>query len=64
MKAIVQDRYGEADVLEFRDVEEPQVGEKDVLIRVRAAGVGGFERPDLGGGAGAGRAIAGGGVDQ
>jgi NADPH:quinone reductase-like Zn-dependent oxidoreductase len=40
MKAIVQDRYGQADVLEFRDVEEPQVGEKDVLIRVRAAGAG------------------------
>jgi NADPH:quinone reductase-like Zn-dependent oxidoreductase len=40
MKAIVQDRYGEADVLEFRDVEEPQVGDRDVLIRVRAAGVG------------------------
>ena len=40
MKAIVQDRYGEADVLEFRDVQEPAVGEHDVLIRVRAAGVG------------------------
>ena len=40
MKAIVQDRYGEADVLEFRDVEDPQVGEDDVLIRVRAAGAG------------------------
>jgi NADPH:quinone reductase-like Zn-dependent oxidoreductase len=40
MKAIVQDRYGEADVLEFRDVEEPAVGEDDVLIRVRAAGAG------------------------
>jgi NADPH:quinone reductase-like Zn-dependent oxidoreductase len=40
MKAIVQDRYGEADVLEFRDMEDPQVGERDVLIRVRAAGVG------------------------
>jgi NADPH:quinone reductase-like Zn-dependent oxidoreductase len=40
MKAIVQDRYGEADVLELRDVEEPPVGENDVLIRVRAAGVG------------------------
>jgi NADPH:quinone reductase-like Zn-dependent oxidoreductase len=40
MKAIVQDRYGEADVLEFRDVEEPKVGENDVLIRVRAAGAG------------------------
>src|SRR5262245_52456053 len=40
MKAIVQDRYGEADVLEFRDVEEPVVGGRDVLIRVRAAGAG------------------------
>jgi NADPH:quinone reductase-like Zn-dependent oxidoreductase len=40
MKAIRQDRYGEADVLEFRDVEEPVVGENDVLIRVRAAGAG------------------------
>jgi NADPH:quinone reductase-like Zn-dependent oxidoreductase len=40
MKAIAQDRYGEADVLAFRDVEEPEVGESDVLIRVRAAGAG------------------------
>jgi NADPH:quinone reductase-like Zn-dependent oxidoreductase len=40
MKAIVQDRYGSADVLEFKDVEDPQVGENDVLVRVRAAGCG------------------------
>jgi NADPH:quinone reductase-like Zn-dependent oxidoreductase len=40
MKAITQDRYGEADVLEFGDVEEPVTGENDVLIRVRAAGAG------------------------
>ncbi len=40
MKAIVQDRYGSADVLEFRDIEEPVVGENDVLVRVRAAGAG------------------------
>jgi NADPH:quinone reductase-like Zn-dependent oxidoreductase len=40
MKAIVQDRYGEADVLEFRDVEEPVARDQDVLIRVRAAGAG------------------------
>ena len=40
MKAIVQDRYGEADVLQFRDVEVPVVGERDMLIRVRAAGAG------------------------
>ena len=40
MKAIVQDRYGEADVLEFRDVEEPEVGEGDVLIQRTAGGCG------------------------
>ncbi len=40
MKAIVQERYGSADVLEFRDVEDPVVGPGDVLIRVRAAGCG------------------------
>jgi NADPH:quinone reductase-like Zn-dependent oxidoreductase len=40
MKAIVQDRYGSADVLEFRDVEDPVVGEEDVLVRVHAAGCG------------------------
>jgi NADPH:quinone reductase-like Zn-dependent oxidoreductase len=40
MKAIVQDRYGSADVLEFRDIEEPVVGADDVLVRVHAAGCG------------------------
>jgi NADPH:quinone reductase-like Zn-dependent oxidoreductase len=40
MKAIVQDRYGSADVLEFRDIEQPTVGENDVLVRVHAAGCG------------------------
>jgi NADPH:quinone reductase-like Zn-dependent oxidoreductase len=40
MKAIVQDRYGSADVLEFRDVEEPVVGDGEVLVRVHAAGCG------------------------
>jgi NADPH:quinone reductase-like Zn-dependent oxidoreductase len=40
MKAIVQDRFGSADVLEFGDVEQPLVGENDVLVRVRAAGCG------------------------
>jgi NADPH:quinone reductase-like Zn-dependent oxidoreductase len=40
MKAIVQDTYGSADVLEFRDIEDPVTGEDDVLIRVRAAGCG------------------------
>jgi NADPH:quinone reductase-like Zn-dependent oxidoreductase len=40
MKAIVQERYGTADVLEFRDIEEPAMGDDDVLVRVRAAGCG------------------------
>ena len=40
MKAIVQDRYGPADVLEFRDTEEPVLGEDEVLVKVRAAGCG------------------------
>jgi NADPH:quinone reductase-like Zn-dependent oxidoreductase len=40
MKAIVQDRYGSAEVLEFRDIEAPVVGENDVLVRVHAAGCG------------------------
>jgi NADPH:quinone reductase-like Zn-dependent oxidoreductase len=40
MKAIEQDRYGSADVLEFRDIEEPTAGENDVLVRVHAAGCG------------------------
>jgi len=37
MKAIVQDRYGTADVLEFGDIDEPVVGSGDLLLRVRAA---------------------------
>lgn len=40
MKAIVQDRYGSADVLELRDIDVPAAGENDVLIRVGAAGCG------------------------
>ena len=40
MKAIVQDGYGSADVLEFRDIEEPVAGDDDVRVRVHAAGCG------------------------
>ena len=39
MKAIVQDVYGTADVLELRDVVTPEVGDDEVLVRVHAAGV-------------------------
>jgi NADPH:quinone reductase-like Zn-dependent oxidoreductase len=40
MRAIVQDTYGPADVLELREIERPEVHENDVLVRVRAAGSG------------------------
>jgi len=39
MKAIVQDNYGSAEVLQLRDTAKPAIGEHDVLIRVRAAAV-------------------------
>jgi NADPH:quinone reductase-like Zn-dependent oxidoreductase len=40
MKAITQETYGSADVLELRDIDDPVVGDKDVLVRVHAAGAG------------------------
>jgi NADPH:quinone reductase-like Zn-dependent oxidoreductase len=40
MKAIVQNRFGPADELEFRDIDEPALADSDVLVRVRAAGCG------------------------
>jgi len=40
MKAIIQDQYGSADTLVFRDIADPVVGPEDVLVRVRAAGCG------------------------
>ena len=39
MKAIVQDTYGSADVLELRDIGTPEIAAGEVLVRVRAAGV-------------------------
>jgi len=39
MKAIVQTRYGSPDVLQLKDVDEPAVGDDQVLIRVQAAAV-------------------------
>jgi len=39
VKAVVQDRYGEAEVLAVRDIDVPVPGDGEVLIRVRAAGV-------------------------
>ena len=39
MKAITQDRYGTAAVLQPRDIDTPEIGEDQVLLRVHAAGV-------------------------
>ncbi len=39
MKAIVQDAYGSVDVLRLDEVAKPQVGDDDVLVRVRATSV-------------------------
>ena len=40
MKAIVQDGFGSADVLELRDVDEPTIGDGEILVRMRAGGCG------------------------
>jgi NADPH:quinone reductase-like Zn-dependent oxidoreductase len=39
MRAIVQDRYGTAEVLELRTIDRPQIASKQVLVEVHAAGV-------------------------
>jgi len=38
VKAIVQDTYGSADVLQLREIAQPAPGDGEVLIQVRAAG--------------------------
>ncbi|MDT9695686.1 NAD(P)-dependent alcohol dehydrogenase [Streptomyces sp. P17] len=43
MKAVVQDRYGSADVLEFSDIERPVAGPGEVLVRVHAASVNAYD---------------------
>jgi len=37
MKAIVQERFGPPDALQLVDVDLPEVGADDVLVRVQAA---------------------------
>jgi NADPH:quinone reductase-like Zn-dependent oxidoreductase len=37
MRAIVQDRYGSADVLRLAEIDRPPVGANDVLVRMHAA---------------------------
>jgi NADPH:quinone reductase-like Zn-dependent oxidoreductase len=40
MKAIVQDKYGSPGVLKLADIDKPNIGADEVLLRVHAAGVG------------------------
>jgi NADPH:quinone reductase-like Zn-dependent oxidoreductase len=39
MRAIVGTSYGSADVLELRDVDRPEIGRDEVLVRIEAAGM-------------------------
>ncbi|MFJ5694999.1 NAD(P)-dependent alcohol dehydrogenase [Arthrobacter sp. NPDC093125] len=39
MRAIVQEAYGSADVLHLASIARPAIGEKEVLVRVHAAGL-------------------------
>ena len=41
MRAIVQDGYGRADVLHLARITRPEMGDREVLIRVHAAGLDG-----------------------
>ena len=43
MKAVVQDRYGSADTLEFREVDRPVPAAGEVLVRVHAASVNAYD---------------------
>src|SRR5580765_3787275 len=39
MRAIVQDRYGTADVLQLQQIPRPVLADNEVLVRVHAAGL-------------------------
>ncbi|MDC0765416.1 NAD(P)-dependent alcohol dehydrogenase [Streptomyces sp. HD] len=43
MKAVVQDRYGSADTLEFTDIDRPVPAAGEVLVRVLAASVNAYD---------------------
>lgn len=47
MKAIVYHNYGSPDVLRCEEMEKPGVGDSQVLIKVRAAGVNPFDAGEL-----------------
>jgi NADPH:quinone reductase-like Zn-dependent oxidoreductase len=39
MRAVVQDRYGTADVLRLENIARPEIGDSEVLVKVQAAGL-------------------------
>lgn len=39
MQAMVQDSYGSAEVLEAQEIDKPEIGDDEVLVRVRAASI-------------------------
>ncbi len=39
MQAIISNRYGPLDALQQREIDRPVIGEREVLVRVRAAGL-------------------------
>jgi NADPH:quinone reductase-like Zn-dependent oxidoreductase len=43
MKAWTRDKYGSPDVLQFRDVETPAPGEREVLVRVHATSLNAYD---------------------
>ncbi len=47
MKAIVYDEYGSPDVLRLEGIDEPTVGDDDVLVRVHAASVNSWDWDNL-----------------
>ena len=39
MQALVQETYGSAEVMHITEIDKPEIGDNEVLLRVRAAGV-------------------------
>lgn len=49
MKAVIQDRYGTADVVTVGDLPKPVPADDEILVRVRAASLNGSDRENLAG---------------